>query len=314
MGYGGLELALSSLFDTELAWYAEIDPHASKVLEARFPGVPNLGDLTALDWSQVEPVDALTAGYPCQPFSDAGPKLGAADARHLWPYIADALRVLRPDYLVAENVGGHLRRGFDAVLADLAALRFDAEWTMLRASDVGAPHARRRLFVVAHAQNIGHERPRSTRPGRYGSANGRIAAADTSGAARHGSQQQAVAAPAGRTTEPRERGGEDAWGRYAAAIARWERVLGRRAPDPVGDSGRLSPLFVEWLMGLPAGWVTDADGLSRNAQLKMLGNGVVPQQAAYALSVLSVRVQETNPLPPVKTCTAGGTPDGERAA
>ena len=77
------------------------------------------------------------------------------------------------------------------------------------------------------------------------------------------------------------------WGDYAAAIARWESVIGRPAPDPTepGKNGnpRLSPAFVEWLMGLPAGHVTDpAIDLSRNHQLKALGNGVVPQQAAAA--------------------------------
>ena len=81
------------------------------------------------------------------------------------------------------------------------------------------------------------------------------------------------------------------WADYAAAIRRWEGVLGRPAPDPTepGKSGdpRLSPAFVEWMMGLPAGWVTDpAIGISRNDQLKALGNGVVPQQAALALDVL----------------------------
>lgn len=77
----------------------------------------------------------------------------------------------------------------------------------------------------------------------------------------------------------------DRWGDYASAIARWETVLGRPAPDPTepGRNGnpRLSPRFVEFMMGLPAGWVTDVD-ISRNEQLKALGNGVVPQQAAAA--------------------------------
>ena len=79
------------------------------------------------------------------------------------------------------------------------------------------------------------------------------------------------------------------WGQYGLAIRRWERVLGRPAPAPTepGRTGqRLSPAFVEWLMGLPEGWVTDVPGLSRNAQLKALGNGVVPAQAAMALRLL----------------------------
>jgi hypothetical protein len=86
------------------------------------------------------------------------------------------------------------------------------------------------------------------------------------------------------------------WGNYEPAIRRWERCLGRPAPAPTepGSKGqpRLSPAFVEFLMGLPAGWVTDVPGLSRNDQLKALGNGVVPQQAAAAVRFLLARLAE----------------------
>jgi len=79
------------------------------------------------------------------------------------------------------------------------------------------------------------------------------------------------------------------WGAYTAAVRRWERLT-RAAPAPTerGKTGqpRLSPAFVEWMQGLPAGWVTDVPGLTRNEQLKALGNGVVPQQAAQALRLL----------------------------
>jgi DNA (cytosine-5)-methyltransferase 1 len=78
------------------------------------------------------------------------------------------------------------------------------------------------------------------------------------------------------------------WGKYAPAIARWEQVLGRPAPAPTEPTGRagahrLSPRFVEWMMGLPDGWVTGVPGVSRNEQLRALGNGVLPLQAAAAL-------------------------------
>jgi DNA (cytosine-5)-methyltransferase 1 len=79
------------------------------------------------------------------------------------------------------------------------------------------------------------------------------------------------------------------WGTYTSAITRWEHVLGRPAPAPTepGKTGqRLSPRFVEWMMGLPAGWVCDVPDLTRGEQLKTLGNGVVPQQAAAALRLL----------------------------
>lgn len=78
------------------------------------------------------------------------------------------------------------------------------------------------------------------------------------------------------------------FGRYAEAVARWAPVLGRLAPPPTEPTGRdgaarLSPRFVEWMMGLPDGWVTDVEGPTRSARLKALGNGVVPQQAEAAL-------------------------------
>jgi DNA (cytosine-5)-methyltransferase 1 len=81
--------------------------------------------------------------------------------------------------------------------------------------------------------------------------------------------------------------GSQRWGDYAAAIARWEQALGRPAPEPTQLSSKSNPQlaapFVEWMMGLPAGWVTDVPGITRNQALKALGNGVVPQQAAEAL-------------------------------
>ena len=80
------------------------------------------------------------------------------------------------------------------------------------------------------------------------------------------------------------------WGRYADAIARWEQITGRPAPTPAllndADGPRPAPAFVEWLMGLPTGWVTDADDLTQNQQITALGNGVQPLQAALALTAL----------------------------
>lgn len=85
---------------------------------------------------------------------------------------------------------------------------------------------------------------------------------------------------------------EDRFGEYAPAIRRWERVCGRPAPAPTEPgahgSPRLSPRFVEWMMGLPDGWVTGVD-IPRPQQLRALGNGVVPQQAAYALRLMRIR-------------------------
>ena len=102
-GYGGLDLAVGG----ELAWYSEIEPAACKVLAAHHPDVPNLGDITKVNWSDVPPVDVLTAGYPCQPFSNAGNRKGTNDERHLWPYVRDAISAI-PSNLV--TVGQQLWR------------------------------------------------------------------------------------------------------------------------------------------------------------------------------------------------------------
>ena len=152
-GYGGLDLAAQQYFGGDVAWYSEIEAAACKILAAHHPIVPNLGDITAVDWHAVEPVDVLTGGYPCQPFSHAGKRKGSSDERHLWPFVAVAIDALRPRVVVLENVRGHLTLGFGDVLADISRMRYDARWGLVRASDAGAPHGRARIFIVAKLGN-----------------------------------------------------------------------------------------------------------------------------------------------------------------
>ncbi|NMI60988.1 DNA cytosine methyltransferase [Streptomyces sp. RLA2-12] len=317
-GYGGLDMAVQQVFGGSLAWVADNDPGAARILAHRHPRVPNLGDITDVCWEGLAPVDIVCGGYPCQPFSLAGELKGTADERHLWPFIARALGVLRPRVAIFENVANHLRIGFDTVLCDLAELGFDAEWCLVRASEVGAPHPRKRLFLFATAANapdLGHERGRPARGRGHGSSDHRVSAADAEclvprddselpagrDALRHRVRDDAprcgtVVAPDSHgerrgTGEHGVREGQPdaAWGRFLPAIRRWEHVLGRPAPRATDDQSRLSPLFVEWMMGLPAGHVTDVPGTTRTQQLKALGNGVVPQQATHALRALTGR-------------------------
>lgn len=329
-GYGGLDTAIQQVLGGTLAWVSDPDPGAAAILTHHHPDVPNLGDLTAVEWAAVEPVDIVCGGYPCQPFSIAGQLKGIEDERHIWPDIARALGVLRPRIAIFENVANHLRLGFDTVLADLAGLGFDAEWRLVRASDVGAPHQRRRLFIVAAAQDTdgaardqrGLAAPRQAEAGRARAdlgGRGGASAPDGQGAGLEGPglpgrpavsgrapadadrdavRQQPVGQPGGGSTAVAELARSDAaadWGRFAAVIARWEHVTGRRAPRATDARNRLSPLFVEWLMGLPEGHVTAVPGLTRTQQLKALGNGVVPQQAAAALRALLTRIEGITP-------------------
>lgn len=175
-GYGGLDLAVMDVFtDVEHAWVSDVckfdpktgvaghhEPHRSPctILAHRFPGIPNLGDLTRIDWTTVPPIDVLTAGYPCQPFSHAGRRRGTNDPRHLWPFIREAIRVLQPALTFLENVDGHRSLGFDRVVADMAEDGLHVRWVVVSASGVGAPHQRKRLFIAItpDADDIGRER------------------------------------------------------------------------------------------------------------------------------------------------------------
>lgn len=158
-GAGGLDLAVEQVFDARTVWHCELDTAASKVLAHRWPGVPNHRDITATDWTSVEPVDIICGGWPCQPFSTAGKRKGADDERALWPYVARAVRVVRPRIVVLENVSAVLGPEFSRVANDLATLGYVGSWVCLRASDVGAPHRRERLFIVAHAECRRQQRP-----------------------------------------------------------------------------------------------------------------------------------------------------------
>jgi len=270
-GYGGLEAGIGQVLDIEPVWCSEIDKDASKVLAAHHPNVPNLGDLTVLDWHQVEPVDIICAGFPCQPFSHAGKRLGADDDRAIFEYIAEAIGVLRPGLVVLENVPGILTLGGVSVIGTLTGLGYDCRWGIVRASDTGAPHRRARWFCIAEPADAGGERHGPRQDAR------RVGLLDRRDEAPPRQRQRA-------RSEPGNRDSATSWDRYTPAVERWERILGRPAPDPT-DSRGLRPEFVEWMMGLPEGWVCDV-GLSRTAALKMLGNGVVPQQAALAVDLL----------------------------
>jgi DNA (cytosine-5)-methyltransferase 1 len=418
-GYAGLDGGVQSVLGGSTSWFSEIDAAPSKILAHHWPTVPNLGDVTKVDWASVPKVDVITGGSPCQDLSHAGKRAGmkAGTRSNLWVEMREAIAVIRPRLVVWENVRGAgtaeadsaleqcprcvgdprdrgpVLRALGRVLGDLTDLGYDAWWYGLPASAVGAAHGRFRYFVFAtpadtdrsgwgeHRRGVSvrQEQPAAERTGdaaltllptpavndmgagktvdawdawtdamqaKHGNGNGHgkslsIEAArllpsptvsDGNGAGVHcdgGLDLRTAMAPLGT---PRSQHGEDRnnaiwerpldqpqnlenqlarllptpttapttgngharnlgaevqnWGEYATAIRRQEVAFGRPAPLPTepGKNGqpRLSPRFVEWLMNLPDGWVTDVPGISRNDQLKALGNGVVPAQAAAA--------------------------------
>lgn len=179
-GYGGLDLAVEAVTGAQPAWFCEFDPAPSKVLAYHWPDVPNHKDVTEIDWAEADPVDILTGGSPCQDLSHAGKRAGMTEGTrsNLWVNMREAIATLRPKLVVWENVlgalsapaesesdaatsnmeqgggllaappGGHLR-ALGRVLGDLTEIGYDAEWTTLRASDIGAPHHRARIFLIA---------------------------------------------------------------------------------------------------------------------------------------------------------------------
>src|SRR5690625_4834247 len=335
-GYGGLDLAVERHFNAETVWHAEWEDAPSKVLAHHWPGVPNFRDVTQVDWSAVEPVDIITGGFPCQDVSMAGKRAGMVEGTrsNLWGAMRTAVETIRPRYVVAENVRGLLsataqsdsdleqRPGFmgdgsalnlralGRVLGDLADIGYDAQWYGLRAADIGAPHNRFRVFILAtdtrsrQLQGIRELQGLRRRP--YARADMRLqgkpeAVTSTDDDRRCSERHSKSDEDQGFTRIPVDRGTaehakrivavngvceEVSWGVYESAIRRWERIHGK-APSPthLSSAGKhvLNPAFTEWVMGLEQGWVTGVPDVSRANQIKMCGNGVVPQQAYEAL-------------------------------
>lgn len=294
-GYGGLDMAVEAYYGGETVWMSDNDKYASIVIKERW-NVPNLGDLKLVDWSSVEPIDILTAGYPCQPFSQAGQRKGANDERHIWPSIKEIISQLRPNRVILENVRGHLTLGFKEVLQDLTEIGYDAKWSIIRASDVGAPHRRERLFILAQPANANSERcdlrecpeERHIGESQFKSAKCGETITYTNNTRGLGDAQ----GPSGRLdsrtpthTQHIKQSGDGETQRLGIRFNTQHQMRLQTTPNPLDLNNKLSPKFVEYMMGLPVGWVTDLD-ISRPQQLKLLGNGVVPQQAFEAISRL----------------------------
>ena len=164
-GIGGFRLGAECAglrFDGH--YYSEVDPYAIKVYSLRFPDAIALGDIRGIRGADLPVGDWIIAGgFPCQDISVAGKGAGLSGARSgLWYQYARIIGELRPRYAIMENVGALAFRGLDSVLGSLAALGYDAEWQDIRASDVGAPHRRERIWIVAYP---GSKRWDTTREG-----------------------------------------------------------------------------------------------------------------------------------------------------
>lgn len=167
-GIGGLDLGIHRAFRSRTVCYVEREAFAAAVLvarmeEERLDQAPIWDDLKTFrgrEWRGK--VDLVAAGYPCQPFSQAGKQQGGEDPRHLWPEVRRVVREVDPSLVVLENVRGHVRKGLGEVLEDLHELGFHGEPGLLSAGDVGLNHNRERVFVLAYKYSGGLEVLRSS--------------------------------------------------------------------------------------------------------------------------------------------------------
>jgi site-specific DNA-cytosine methylase len=159
-GYGGIHLGLKrAIPNLRVIAYGEIEAFAcanlvSKMEAGLMDSAPIWSDLKTFPAQEFrDRVDLLVAGYPCQPFSAAGKRLGTEDPRHLWPHIAGSIRVIRPRFCFFENVEGHISLGLSSVISDLEELGYKVSWGIFSASEVGAPHQRKRVFILGYSNS-----------------------------------------------------------------------------------------------------------------------------------------------------------------
>jgi DNA (cytosine-5)-methyltransferase 1 len=156
-GYGGIDLGLKrAIPNLRTIVFSEIEAFACANLVAKMEAgcldaAPIWTDVKTFPWEEFRgKVDILSGGYPCQPFSAAGKRLGKDDPRHLWPWIADGIRVCQPAVCFFENVEGHISLGLREVSGELEEIGYRATWGVFSAAEVGAPHQRKRVFILAH--------------------------------------------------------------------------------------------------------------------------------------------------------------------
>jgi DNA (cytosine-5)-methyltransferase 1 len=305
-GIGGIGLGLERA-GMSVVGQVEIDPYCRRVLARHWPEVPRHDDVrTCIDWwrSGTRPyVDLIAGGFPCQDISVAGRAAGIVEGTRssLWSYMADVVRVLRPRYVLVENVAALLARGLDVVLADLAACGYDAEWDCIPASAVGAPHRRDRVWLVAYPQRhpvrvepVPIFRGRGPAVAGHDGKDGHVAdAADaTAEVSSSDGAQRGRRATAQRWTE--QPAGSGAGGRAVDGDrpprVRWDSAGGAAdAPAPVladPDSAAAvgspvtRPERDPWAAEPDVGRV--AHGIpARVDRLRALGNAVVPQVAEH---------------------------------
>ena len=155
-GLGGFSLGLEATGGFETVAFCDIEKFSRKVLKKHWPNVKQYKDIKELTYEQIKedtlaPIDIVTGGYPCQPFSIAGSQRGEKDTRHLWPDMFRIVKECKPTWVIGENVSGHIKLGLDTVLQDLESEGYSVRAFSISASSIGANHQRERVWIIAHS-------------------------------------------------------------------------------------------------------------------------------------------------------------------
>lgn len=269
-GIGGFSLGLERA-GMKTVTFCEIDPFCRRVLQKHWPDVPIHEDVKKLNAESIsESVDLICGGYPCQPFSFAGKRRGAEDDRHLWPEYLRLIQEIRPRWIIAENVAGHINMGLDEVLSDLESENYQSWTFIIPACAVDAQHRRDRVWIIGNAIRNSKRsgRCRNDRRQSGGSLRTDVRlwptphASCSTGAGAQGRQgginlQTAVKlwpTPCSSQWKGTSHGGSKSQ-KYDNETS---RLKGDNRLFENGASGQLNPVWVEWLMGFPLGW-TDLD-------------------------------------------------------
>jgi DNA (cytosine-5)-methyltransferase 1 len=264
-GYGGIELGLKRAIPSlRTIALCEVEAFAianlvAKMESGQLEPAPIWPNLKTFPWEAFRGcVDILTGGYPCQPFSAAGKRQGADDPRHLWPYIARGIRILQPRICFFENVEGHISLGLSDVIEDLAGMGYRTTWGIFSASEVGAPHQRKRVFIMANRIGAGWE--------------GFTGSMDVCGDGSESGGSVGQKGLRGRVWPSRPGEHRFAWEPPRVIDISPECSMGR---NPDWSSGRMD--YAELCVA----------GDNRTDELRLLGNGVVPATAALAFRTLA---------------------------
>jgi len=320
-GYGGIDIGLRRVLpNLRTVAYAEIEAFAVENLLARMEGgqldaAPIWSDLKSFPWADFSGlVDILSGGYPCQPFSAAGKRAGADDPRHLWPFISTGIALMRPSLCFFENVEGHISLGLPNVIEDLGRLGYRATWGIFSAAECGAPHQRKRVFIMAYCDSergqLSNWWKQSTEQMSIGNGEAwRDVWPSRPGKPQHAWEPPRVVGNAGgdgwredqSRRETEERIATDGTGQSMAHSCeqhgeRWPSRVGWRSGSTLDAAGGYAEEQRQTQPALGGDTHGPASGLdyaklsvscdNRTDELRLLGNGVVPSTAALAFQTL----------------------------